>query len=186
MSAMIWSAALSCSPVPYRFSGAGFGVWLTGKLGSAWVGAWRGAWCWCRVWCIGAWWCLCSYVDPQQKGQWLLKFFSESKSSVAKRVLSFLVRNNLQQEPTIQQTTYLFPSKTGHWVKIKRKFFFLLALLLFLLLGSHDNILCFNLALLYEVAFSPLCHRAQFSLRVDTYGQHKKRKNPYRALCKLM
>ena len=22
----------------------GFGIWLTGKLGRAWVGAWRGAW----------------------------------------------------------------------------------------------------------------------------------------------
>ena len=29
-------AAVSCSPVAYRLGGAGFGFWLTGKLGRAW------------------------------------------------------------------------------------------------------------------------------------------------------
>ena len=33
-------AAVSCSPVGYRLGGVGFGFWLTGKLGRAWVGAW--------------------------------------------------------------------------------------------------------------------------------------------------
>ena len=32
------SAAVSCSPVPYRQ--AGLGLVLTGKLGRAWHGAW--------------------------------------------------------------------------------------------------------------------------------------------------
>ena len=38
------TAAVSCSPVPYRLGGVGFGFWLTGKLGRAWVGAWHGVW----------------------------------------------------------------------------------------------------------------------------------------------
>ena len=37
-------AAVSCSPVPYRFGGVGFGFWLTGKLGRAWHWCMGGAW----------------------------------------------------------------------------------------------------------------------------------------------
>ena len=33
--------------MPYRFGGVGLGIWLTGKLGRAWVDAWVGAWAWC-------------------------------------------------------------------------------------------------------------------------------------------
>ena len=36
-------AAVSCSPDAYRLGGVGFGFWLTGKLGHAWVGAWVSA-----------------------------------------------------------------------------------------------------------------------------------------------
>ena len=32
-------AAVSCSPMTLSSVGAGFGFWLTGKLGRAWVGA---------------------------------------------------------------------------------------------------------------------------------------------------
>ena len=46
------SAAVSCSSVRYSTGGVGFGFWLTGKLGRAWVGAWmvhgmvHGWWWW--------------------------------------------------------------------------------------------------------------------------------------------
>ena len=33
-------AAVSCSPDAFRLGGVGFGFWLTGKLGPAWVSAW--------------------------------------------------------------------------------------------------------------------------------------------------
>ena len=35
-------AAVSCSPMSYRLGRVGFGFWLTGKLGRAWV--WFCAW----------------------------------------------------------------------------------------------------------------------------------------------
>ena len=34
-------AAVSCSSVTARLGGIGFGIWLMGKLGRAWVGAWH-------------------------------------------------------------------------------------------------------------------------------------------------
>ena len=33
--------AVLCSPFRYVSGGVGFGGWLTGKLGHAWVGAWH-------------------------------------------------------------------------------------------------------------------------------------------------
>ena len=36
----LYAAAVSCSPSPYDSGGAGLGIWLTGKLCRAWVGAW--------------------------------------------------------------------------------------------------------------------------------------------------
>ena len=39
------TAAVSCSPDACLLGGAGLGIWLTGKLGHAWVGAWL-MWCW--------------------------------------------------------------------------------------------------------------------------------------------
>ena len=33
-------AAVSCSPLSYRLPAMGFGIWLTDKLGCAWVSAW--------------------------------------------------------------------------------------------------------------------------------------------------
>ena len=43
-------AAVSFSPDAYRLPAMGFGIWLTGKLGRAWRGAWVvhwfGAWDW--------------------------------------------------------------------------------------------------------------------------------------------
>ena len=39
-----WVAAISCSAMSYRLGRVGFGFWLTGKLGCAWIGAWFGAW----------------------------------------------------------------------------------------------------------------------------------------------
>ena len=38
------TAAVSCSPVTPMLGGVGFGFWLTGKPGRAWVGALVGAW----------------------------------------------------------------------------------------------------------------------------------------------
>ena len=48
-------AAVSCSPGVYKLPATGLGIWLTGKLGCAWVGARVGAW----HGCMGAWcgWC---------------------------------------------------------------------------------------------------------------------------------
>ena len=43
-SAKVRTAAVSCSLNAPRFGGVKLGIWLTGKLGCAWVGAWRGAW----------------------------------------------------------------------------------------------------------------------------------------------
>ena len=37
-------AAVSCSPVPYRLGGVGFGLWLMGKLGRAWHRCMGGVW----------------------------------------------------------------------------------------------------------------------------------------------
>ena len=39
-------AAVWCSDDMAMLGGVGFGFWLTGKLGRACVGAWRGAWHW--------------------------------------------------------------------------------------------------------------------------------------------
>ena len=36
--------AVSCSPDVASSGGLKMGIWLTGKLGRAWVGAWPGAW----------------------------------------------------------------------------------------------------------------------------------------------
>ena len=36
-------AAIKCSPKAYRLGRVKMGLGLTGKLGSAWVGAWGGA-----------------------------------------------------------------------------------------------------------------------------------------------
>ena len=49
------TAAVLCSPFPYVSGGVGFGGWLTGKLGHAWVGAWP--WCMAFAWVHGWWWC---------------------------------------------------------------------------------------------------------------------------------
>ena len=55
---------MSCSPMSYRLPATGFGFWLMGKLGRAWVGAWHGAWVGGGV-CEGddVWWgwdnCMC-------------------------------------------------------------------------------------------------------------------------------
>ena len=42
-------AAVSCSLNGYYGAGVGFGIWLMGKLGHAWVGAWGQ----CMGWCMG-------------------------------------------------------------------------------------------------------------------------------------
>ena len=49
MVKVIKIAAVSCVANGYMLGGVGLGFWVSGKLGSAWVGARGGAW-------VDAWW----------------------------------------------------------------------------------------------------------------------------------